>query len=120
MREAYRDPLTGLPNRALFLERLERSLNNRHGGQVVVLFIDLDRFKAVNDSLDPLTRAQQRQLPEIGRRILRAIDPHDACPGGGAPRSNGRETHADQPHRPVGRPPGPTRQRVQDVVRVDS
>ncbi len=51
MREAYRDPLTGLPNRALFLERLERSLAESHGRPVVVLFIDLDRFKAVNDSL---------------------------------------------------------------------
>jgi diguanylate cyclase (GGDEF)-like protein len=50
MREAYRDPLTGLPNRALFLERLE-ALAARRQDHPVVLFIDLDRFKAVNDSL---------------------------------------------------------------------
>jgi diguanylate cyclase (GGDEF)-like protein len=50
MREVYRDSLTGLPNRALFLDMLKKALGmpNR---QTSVLFIDLDRFKAVNDSL---------------------------------------------------------------------
>jgi diguanylate cyclase (GGDEF)-like protein len=47
--EAYHDPLTGLPSRALFIQRLERVLES--GAQATVLFIDLDRFKAVNDSL---------------------------------------------------------------------
>jgi diguanylate cyclase (GGDEF)-like protein len=75
MREAYRDPLTGLPNRALFLERLERANAESSGRPVVVLFIDLDRFKAVNDSLGH--RAGDELLTEVAARIretLRSAD----------------------------------------------
>lgn len=51
--EAFRDPLTDLPNRALFLDRVEQALADAAGEreEVAVSFIDLDRFKAVNDSL---------------------------------------------------------------------
>jgi diguanylate cyclase (GGDEF)-like protein/PAS domain S-box-containing protein len=52
--EAFHDGLTGLPNRALFMERLERALvrTKRHADyKFAVLFLDLDRFKVVNDSL---------------------------------------------------------------------
>ena len=49
---AFYDALTGLPNRALFLDRLEHTLlaSKRHGGQGALLFLDLDRFKEINDS----------------------------------------------------------------------
>ncbi len=51
--QAYHDPLTGLPNRALLLERLQQqvALSERHESQFALLFIDLDGFKAVNDTL---------------------------------------------------------------------
>ncbi len=50
---SQRDPLTGLPNRALFAELLERALRRaaRSGGEVALLFLDLDNFVAVNESL---------------------------------------------------------------------
>jgi diguanylate cyclase (GGDEF)-like protein/PAS domain S-box-containing protein len=51
--QAYHDPLTGLPNRALFLDRLAHALarNTRDAASVAVLCLDLDRFKLINDSM---------------------------------------------------------------------
>lgn len=68
--DAFHDSLTGLPNRALFVERLERSLAvvKRHPDyRFAVLFLDVDRFKVVNDSLghmigDQLLNALARRL----------------------------------------------------------
>ena len=64
-REATHDTLTGLPNRALALDRLGRAL--RDGTPVAVLFIDLDRFKPINDSLGH--HAGDQVLIEIARRL---------------------------------------------------
>jgi diguanylate cyclase (GGDEF)-like protein/PAS domain S-box-containing protein len=51
--QAFHDPLTGLANQALFRDRVDHAATRlqRHGGQIAVLFIDLDDFKTVNDSL---------------------------------------------------------------------
>ena len=69
LRLAQRDALTDLPNRAVFEERLEASLRDaaRLSRRVAVLFIDLDRFKSINDTLGHSTGDQL--LIEVGRRL---------------------------------------------------
>jgi len=75
--QAYHDALTGLPNRAYFTERLHEavSLASRHGHMCALMFIDLDRFKVVNDSLGH--DAGDQLLTVVSSRIrasLRASD----------------------------------------------
>ncbi len=72
--QALHDPLTGLPNRALILDRADRLLATarREGGTVAALFVDLDNFKAINDSLgheagDLLLRAVALRFAEVLR-----------------------------------------------------
>jgi diguanylate cyclase (GGDEF)-like protein len=51
--QAHHDPLTGLPNRALFNDRLDQAIkkSKRNGTKVALFFLDLDRFKEINDTL---------------------------------------------------------------------
>jgi diguanylate cyclase (GGDEF)-like protein/PAS domain S-box-containing protein len=70
LHDAFHDVLTGLPNRALFMDRLGQVAERakRHSDfQFAVLFLDLDRFKTVNDSLGH--GAGDRLLVEAGRRL---------------------------------------------------
>jgi diguanylate cyclase (GGDEF)-like protein len=71
------DPLTDLPNRTLFLDRLALALARlrRQRTGIAVLFIDLDNFKVVNDSLGH--GAGDRLLVELGNRLREAIRPSD-------------------------------------------
>ncbi|MEV5696466.1 MULTISPECIES: aminotransferase class I/II-fold pyridoxal phosphate-dependent enzyme [Streptomyces violaceoruber group] len=70
---AFHDPLTGLPNRTLLLERVERALlrGRREAALTCLLFIDLDDFKLVNDTLGHV--AGDRLLAEVGRRLSRTL-----------------------------------------------
>ena len=73
MRHAFNDSLTGLANRALFLDRLEQALlrAQRAGRTVTVLYMDVDRFKLVNDSLGHV--AGDALLVAVADRIRRAV-----------------------------------------------
>ncbi|UZE23274.1 EAL domain-containing protein [Pseudomonas sp. B21-056] len=75
--QAHHDPLTGLPNRTLFESRLLTALNNQqeNGGQGAVLFLDLDRFKHINDSLGhPVGDLLLKGIAVRLREQLRDID----------------------------------------------
>src|SRR5262249_12080489 len=73
LHDALHDHLTGLPNRALFMDRVGRPVGHAtpHPQTFAVLFPDLDRFKTVNDSLGHAVG--DRLLLEIARRLRRAI-----------------------------------------------
>ena len=75
--QALHDPLTGLPNRTLFLDRLSQTLGAaaREGEPVAVLFLDLDNFKSINDSLGHL--AGDRLLVSLGQRVQGCLRPGD-------------------------------------------
>ncbi len=71
------DTLTGLPNRSLLSERLARAVvrARRHGNKVAVLFLDLDHFKIINDSLGHA--AGDRILKATGARLLEVVGSSD-------------------------------------------
>jgi diguanylate cyclase (GGDEF)-like protein/PAS domain S-box-containing protein len=74
---AYHDALTGLPNRMLFMDRLETALAGarRKPARAAVLFLDLDRFKYVNDSLGH--SAGDEMLQEIATRLRQCLREED-------------------------------------------
>ena len=77
-RHAFYDDLTGLPNRALFLERLGRAVARSRGRSeaiYAVLYLDLDRFKLVNDGLGH--HIGNQLLVAIARRLEQCLRPAD-------------------------------------------
>jgi diguanylate cyclase (GGDEF)-like protein/PAS domain S-box-containing protein len=75
-RLALYDPLTGMPNRALFSDRLSHAIERRGRTEAAaVYFLDLDRFKRINDSLGH--GAGDDVLREVAERIERTLRPDD-------------------------------------------
>jgi diguanylate cyclase (GGDEF)-like protein/PAS domain S-box-containing protein len=75
--QAFHDPVTGLANRALFTDRVSHALRStiRKGSLVAVMFVDLDDFKTVNDSLGH--QAGDAVLAEVAARLARTSRPAD-------------------------------------------
>jgi diguanylate cyclase (GGDEF)-like protein len=75
--QALHDPLTGLPNRALFMEHLEHAIarSRRRGTPITVMFLDLDGFKAVNDTLGH--EAGDQVLASVAEGLQRSLREED-------------------------------------------
>ena len=75
---AHRDPLTGLPNRVLFVELLEHAILHaeRNETEFALLYIDLDKFATINESLGH--RLGDQLLIEVGHRLQRMLPESDA------------------------------------------
>jgi diguanylate cyclase (GGDEF)-like protein len=79
LHRAFHDALTGLPNRALFLDRLEQAVkrSRRRNDPIAVLFLDLDSFKRVNDSFGHA--AGDQLLIAVARRLRECLRPGDTA-----------------------------------------
>lgn len=78
LKDAAHDSLTGLPNRNFFMERVSQSIHLKRCNenyQFAILFIDLDRFKVINDSLGHLIGDQL--LIQIAAKLKTGLRPHD-------------------------------------------
>ena len=76
--EATHDPLTGLANRRLFYDRLQRAIRHaaRYGGKVGILYVDLDRFKDINDRHGH--HVGDAVLMEVAQRLLDCVRESDS------------------------------------------
>ena len=72
---AYRDPLTDLPNRRMFAEKIDRLLGSADTGPLSLLIVDLDRFKQINDTLGH--DAGDALLVETARRLRGVVRKQD-------------------------------------------
>ena len=106
--QAYHDPLTGLANRSLFIERVDTLLADKAStGTPVVLFLDLDDFKVVNDTFGHA--AGDRLLIDVADRLRGVLRTHDLAralrrrrvrgPGRGRAGSAPRHRHRRPDHR---------------------
>lgn len=74
---AYHDELTGLPNRALLINRINHSIEiaHRNKQKIGIIFLDLDRFKAINDSLGHTIG--DKLIQEVSKRLLQTLRKED-------------------------------------------
>jgi diguanylate cyclase (GGDEF)-like protein/PAS domain S-box-containing protein len=75
--QAFHDSLTGLPNRALFMDRLSHALSRAHreAADLAVLYLDVDQFKVINDSLGH--KSGDRLLMSVADRLQMSVRPGD-------------------------------------------
>lgn len=106
--QAFYDSLTGLPNRTLLLDQLNKVLAQarRHEHHAALLFFDLDNFKVINDSLGHA--AGDRLLHELGQRLINQVREEDTAARLGGdefvvilPELSGGESHSAEQSRQV-------------------